>query len=147
MTLQDFFEDDVLENWFENAAIPNVGDAGGIQPSVGAGNFYHSLHTALVAEATNDQTNNEAAYTGYGTRPSTARAGAEWNVASGLVDNVNVIAFPASTSSETETHFGLGSAATGVGNLFMHGALTASRQVSDGSTPQYDAGEFNITID
>ena len=93
MSAQDFFEDDLLDLIFTNVAAPNVGDAGGLQPSVGAGSFFTSLHTALPAESVSDQTNLEATYTPYA-RIGVARSLAGWTVAAGVVDNDAAITFP-----------------------------------------------------
>lgn len=147
MSAQNFFEDDILDLLFTNVAIPNVGDASGLQPSATAGSFHISLHTALPAETASAQNTSEAAYPGYA-RVAVPRSLAGWTVASGVVDNDAAITFPQATGgSETETHFGLGSAASGVGNLFMKGALTASLAVSNGITPEFAAGALDVSVD
>lgn len=146
MSATNAFEDGLLSLIFENAALANVGDAGGLQPSASAGVFYISLHTASPGEA-GDQTTNEAAYTSYA-RVSVARAAAQWTVVSGVVSNDNAIDFPQATGGlETETDFGIGSAASAAGNLFMYGALTASLAVSNGITPSFAAGDLQVTAD
>lgn len=147
MSLQNFFEDDILDLLFTNVAAPNVGDAGGLQPSATAGSFQISLLTAAPAETVNDQTNSEAAYTSYA-RQAVARSTAGWTVASGVVDNDAAISFPQATGgSETETNFGIGSASSGVGNLFMVGALGSSLPVSSGITPEFAIGALDVSAD
>lgn len=147
MSLKNFFEDDLLELIFTNVALPNVGDASGLQPSATAGVFYISLHTSEPAETVSAQTDNEAAYTSYA-RQSVARSGSGWTVASGLVDNDAAITFPAATGgSETENAFGIGSDVSGAGNLDMTGALTAGLAVSSGITPEFAAGDLDVTAD
>lgn len=147
MSLQNFFEDDLLDLLFTNVAAPNVGDASGLQPSAVAGSFFVSLHTASVAETATSQETSEAAYTSYA-RQAVARSTSAWTVASGVVDNDAAITFPAATGgSETETHFGLGSATSGAGNLFMVGALTSGLAVSTGITPEFAAGDLDVTAD
>ena len=147
MSAQDFFEDDLLDLIFTNVAAPNVGDAGGLQPSVGAGSFFTSLHTAAPAESVSDQENLEATYTPYA-RVGVARSLAGWTVASGVVDNDAAITFPQATSgSDTVTHFGLGFAASGVGFLNMVGTLAASLAISVGITPEFAAGDLDVSLD
>lgn len=145
--MQDFFEDDILDLIFTNVAAPNVGDTSGLQPAATAGSFYVSLHTAQPAESATAQTTSEAAYTSYA-RVAVARSTSGWTVASGVVDNDSAITFPAATGgSETETYFGLGSASSGAGNLDMVGALSAGLAVSSGITPEFAAGDLDVTAD
>ena len=146
MSATNVFEDGLLSLIFENANYANVGDATGLRGSSTAGVFYISLHTANPNE-TGTQATSEAAYTGPYARVSVARSTAGWTVASGVADNDAVITFATATSSETETHFGIGSDASGVGNLFLWGALTASLAVSNGVTPSFAAGALDVTLD
>lgn len=75
-------------------------------------------------------------------------ASGDWNVASnGSVSNANTISFPqASASWGTITHFAIYDAASG-GNMLMHAALTSSRSVSSGDTPQFVAGDLIAYLD
>lgn len=147
MSAQDFFEDDNLEHLFINLALPNLGDAAGLQPSAGAGSFFTSLMTALPAESVSDQTSNEATYTPYA-RIGVARSAAGWTVAAGVVDNDSAITYAqASAGSDTLTHFGLGFAVSGVGFLDMVGALASSLAVSVGITPEFAPGDLDVSFD
>ena len=147
MSATNVFENGMLSLIFENANYANVGDATGLRGSSTAGVFYISLHTANPNE-TGSQNTNEAAYSGPYARQSVARNSSQWTVTSGVCDNDNAITFPACTGgSETETHFGIGSDATGAGNLFMWGALTASLAVSNGITPSFAPGALDVTLD
>lgn len=146
MSAQDFFEDDLLDLIFTNVAAPNVGDSSGLQPAGTAGSFYVSLHTSAPADSASAQTTSEAAYTSYA-REAVARSTSEWTVASGTVDNDNAVTFTEATGgSETENAFGLGSASSGTGNLFMTGALTSGLAVSNGITPEFAAGDLNCSV-
>lgn len=146
MSATNAFEDKLLSLYLTNADAANIGDAGGLRGSVTAGSLYVSLHTANPNE-TGNQTTSEAAYTSYA-RVAVARSTAGWTVTSGVGDNDAAITFPAATGgSETETHFGLGSASSGAGNLDLWGALTASLAVSSGITPSFEAGALDITLD
>ena len=142
--LTDAAENDLIDLLFANVDWANVGDAAGLQNSLAAGSFYISLHTASPGE-TGDQTTSEATYTGYA-RVAVARSAAGWTVAADTASNAAAITFGACTAgTNTITHFGIGSAASGVGNLFIHGALTASLAVSAGITPSFAIGALTIT--
>ncbi len=64
MSASNALETSLLGLLITNAAAANIGDAGGLQPSVAAGVFWISLHTADPGEA-GDQTTSETAYTNY----------------------------------------------------------------------------------
>lgn len=146
MSATNVFENGLLSLIFENANYANVGDATGLRGSSTAGNFFISLHTTSPGEG-GSQNTTEAAYGSYA-RQSVARSTAGWSVASGTADNDAAITFPAATSgSETEQAFGIGSTSTGAGDLFLYGALTANLAVSTGITPQFAAGALDITLD
>lgn len=146
MSATNVFENGLLSLIFENANYANVGDATGLRGSTTAGSFYISLHTANPNE-TGSQTTSEAAYTSYA-RQAVARSTSGWTVASGTADNDAAIGFPPSGSGpETETHFGVGSDASGAGNLFLWGALTSSLVVNPGITPSFAAGALDVTLD
>ena len=145
MSFTNAAETDCLELFFTNAAWANVGDVGGLQPSSSAGSLYVSLHTATPDE-TGDQTTNECDYTSYA-RVAVAR-GAAWTVAGNNASNTSVINFPQCTGgSNTATHFGIGSAVSGAGNLFIYGALSSSLAISNGITPSIPAGDLDINLD
>ena len=146
MSATNVFENGLLSLIFENANYANVGDATGLRGSSTAGVLWISLHTSSPADA-GDQTTNEAAYTSYG-RVSVARSTSGWSVASGVADNDAAITFPACTGSTASvTHFGVGSAETTAGNLFLWGATTATLSVSTGITPEFAAGALDVTLD
>ena len=113
--------------FFNNTDFANIGDAGGLQNSAAAGNFYVSLHTADPGEA-GSQTTSEAAYTSYA-RVAVARSGAGWTVSGNNVSNTGAITFPACTGgSETITHFGIGTDSSGAGTLLYKGTLGTVNQ-------------------
>ena len=149
MSATDLFEEDLLDLIFTNVAAPNVGDGPGLLPSATAGSFYISLHTGTLLDTHTSQQQTEAAYGSYA-RQAVARSTAGWTVTTdgtGLVDNDSAITFPqASSGSETETDFGIGSASSGVGNLQIFGALTSSLAVSTNITPEFAAGALDITL-
>lgn len=149
MSATNVFEAGLLSLIFENANYANVGDATGLRGSSTAGVFYISLHTSDPGEA-GDQTTNEATYTGYA-RVSVARSTAGWSVsgtAPTQVANDAAITFPVCAGgSETITHFGIGSDASGAGNLFLSGALGVSLPVAPPVQPVFAIGALVATLD
>ena len=146
MSASNAFEDKILSLYLTNVAAANIGDAAGLPPSVTAGSLYCSLHTADPGE-TGDQTTNETVYTNYA-RQAIARSVAGWTVTSGVGDNDAAITFPqCGATGATLTHFGLGSAISGVGNRDMNGALAASLAVSNGVTPSFAIGALDVSLD
>lgn len=141
----DAFENKILSLYLENANAANIGDATGLQGSSTAGSLYISLHTASPNE-TGTQTTSEVTYTGYA-REAVARSTAGWTVASGTGDNDAAITFDLCTGgSSTATHFGVGSALTGTGNLDLYGALTSSLAISNNVQPEIAAGALDISL-
>jgi len=146
MSKGNTFENDLLLLIFNNTAAALIGDASGLQPSATAGSLYVSLHTADPGEA-GTQTTNECAYTSYA-RVAVARSGAGWTVSSNTVTNAALIQFPQCTgSSETATHFAIGTASTSTGKILYKGALSASLAISSGIQPQFGAGELDGSED
>lgn len=107
---------------FNNTNFANVGDATGLRGSTAAGSLYFGLHTADPGEA-GDQTTSEATYTSYA-RVAVARSGAGFTVTANSVSPAAAVTFPAATGgSNTITHFGLGTAASGAGVLLYKGVI------------------------
>lgn len=148
MSATNLFEDDLLDLIFTNVAAPNVGDAGGLQPSVADGNWWISLHTGnAISDTSTLQTDNEAAYTNY-TRIAVIRTTAGWTVASGTATNDAAITFPQSGSGpETETDVGLGFASAGAGVLQIFSTLDADLIVNNLVTPEFAISALAISLD
>ncbi len=144
MPATDILENELLSLLFENDNFDNIGDATGIQGSTAAGNLEISLHTGTLTDAST-QTTTEAAYTSYA-RVDVARSTAQWTVTSGTASNDNAITFPQATGgSETETDFGIGSDVV-ANELWIYGALTSSLAVSNGITPEFAAGDLDVSV-
>lgn len=148
MSATNLFEDDLLDLIFTNVAAPNVGDAGGLQPSVADGNWWISLHTGnAISDTSTLQTDNEAAYTNYA-RQAVIRTTAGWTVASGTATNDAAITFPQSGSGpETETDVGLGFASAGAGVLQIFSTLDADLIVNNLVTPEFAISALAISLD
>ena len=145
----NLFEDDLLDLIFTNIAAPNVGDAGGLLPSAAANNFHISTHLLdAITDASTLQTDNEAGYTGY-SRQAVARSTAGWTVASGVVDNDNLIQFGNATAGtpETITDVGIGFAASGAGVLQIWSQVLADLIVNIGVNPEFAVGALDISLD
>lgn len=144
----NLWELDVLDLIFTNVAAPDMGDAAGLPPSVGAGTMAIALHTGnAISETSTLQTQVEAAYTGY-VRQTVVRSVAGWTVAGdGVVDNDAAITYPISTSGpETETDVSLGG--RDVSNVMhMFASLDADLVVNNGVTPEFAAQALAISLD
>jgi hypothetical protein len=131
MSKTNAYETSVLGILFNATAIANVADNAATAPLT---SLYVSLHTATPDETGNQQT-NECTYTSYA-RVAVARTSGGWTITGNSVSPTANITFPAATGGiETATHFGIGSDATGTGNLYYYGTVTPNISISSGVTP------------
>jgi hypothetical protein len=127
-------------NYQENIVIDATFGTGSLSP---AANLYISLHTADPGEG-GDQTTNEATYGAYARQAIAGGSG--WNVAGDQASNAGDVTFPEATSgSETITHFAIGDAVSGAGNILYFGSLSASVAVAAGITIKFNAGNIVAT--
>lgn len=146
MSASNAFETSLLGLIMTNVDAANVGDAIGLRGSTTAGVFWISLTVSPGHTEAGDQTTNETVYTNYA-RQDEARNITQWTVTGDTCDNDNAIGFPTcGATGATLFGFGLGSASTGVGNLFLIGDLTATLAVSNGITPSFAAGALDIVL-
>lgn len=146
MSKSNSCETSILSLIFNNSDWTNIGDAGGLGGSSTAGSFYVSLHTSDPGEA-GTQSTNETSYTNY-TRVAVARSGVGWTVSGNQVTNAGAITFPqCGVSGATVTHFGVGRASSGAGELLYSGALNDSLAVANLITPSFAIGQLIITED
>lgn len=139
-------EQALLDLLFLNVDFANVGDAAGLQNSATAGNFYIALHTADPGEAGNQST-SEATYTGYA-RVAVPRSGSGFSRSGSTISNVAAVQFGECTSgSDTVTYFSIGLESSGATTILLSGALSASRSISSGITPLFNAGSLTATVD
>jgi len=132
MSKSNVFENDFLKLIFNATAIANIADNTATSPLA---NLYVSLHTADPGEAGNQST-NEIAYTSYA-RVAVARTSGGWTVTGNSVSPVADINFPAGTGGAgTATHFGVGTAASGIDKLLYSGTITPNIITGAGITPQ-----------
>lgn len=145
MSDSNTFENSQLLLIFNNTDITGIGDAGGLRGSATAGSLYISLHTGDPGEA-GGPTTSEATYTSYA-RTAVARSAGGFTVSGNSVSNTAAVTAPQCTGgSNTITHFGICSAASG-GILLASGALSSSLAVSNGIAPQFAIGALTYTKD
>ena len=145
MSMSNTSETALLNLLFKNQAWANIGDASGLQPSTAAGNFYVRLHSADPGETGTGDT-NEISYTGYS--PVAVTRGAGFNVSGAVVSNASTVQFGECTAgTATVTHFSV-CVGNGAGAAIVYrGALGATRSISAGITPLFNAGALSGTID
>lgn len=140
---RDAFETDILELIFNNTALANIGDAGGLQPSVVAGSLYIALYTVAPTDST---PGTECIYTGYA-RVAVARSGVGWTISGNNCSNTALVSFPQCTAvPETAVAFAILTALTG-GDMLYWGELTSSYAINIGVTPKFTIGELDVNED
>lgn len=146
MSASNTFETNILKLIYNNTTYAGMGDATGLVGSTAAGSLYLSLHTADPGEA-GDQTTSETSYTSYA-RTAIARSTGGFTVSGNTVSNAAQVLAPACTgSTATLTHFGIGKASSGAGELYFSGALTPNLAVAIGIQPTFDIGQLTNTAD
>lgn len=144
MSKTDIFETSLLNLIFKNIALPNIGDAGGLQPAATAGALYIALFQN-TASPTDSAAGNEASYTGYARVAVDRTTG--WTVASGQAVNAAPITFPpCSATPQTMSYFAIYTAATGGDRLF-YGSLNVQLLVAVGVTPEFSTGALVVIED
>lgn len=139
MSKGNTFENEWLLHVFNNADIPNIGDAGGLRGSVTAGSLYLALHSSDPGEA-GDQSTNEVSYTGYN-RKAVARTVGGFTVTGNQVVLAAAVPFdPCTAGTVTATHFSVGVAVSGATKLLYKGAVTPNIAIANGVTPQLGTG-------
>jgi hypothetical protein len=147
MSASNALENSILQHIFQNADIPNIGDATGLRGSPTAGSLYISLHTADPGEA-GTQATNETAYTGY-SRVVVVRSAVGFLVSGANVSNAGAVLFPvcAALPGAAVTHFGIGTASSGAGVLLFSGPLSASYAISIGNAPLFAIGGMVVDVE
>lgn len=136
MSKSNTFENDLLALIFNNTAVADIGDVGGLRATATAGSLYWSLHTADPGEAGTAVT-NETAYTGY-LRVSAARSGVGFTVTANSVSPPANVDFAECTASAGGplTHFGIVNTASGAGKLLYSGTMTPNVTMAVGVIPR-----------
>lgn len=135
MSKSNVTENDLVKFIFNNVAMPSYGS-----------NLYLALHTGDPGEG-GVQTSSECAYTNY-TRILVSRDNAGWTVSGNQAVNTALVQFPQSASGpETATHFSVGTAFSGDGQILYSGILSASLVINNLVQPQFAAGSLVIQED
>jgi hypothetical protein len=118
----------------------------GVDPAWRAAvNAWIALYTADPGE-TGTAVTNEATYTSYA-RVQVTKASA-WTDGGSSFSNAALIAFPKCTGgTNTITHFGIVTSASGAGQLLVSGALGSSLAVSNNVQPQFNPGDLVVNED
>lgn len=136
MSKSDTFENDWQKLVFQNTAIANIGDAGGLLGSSTAGSLYWALYTADPGD-TGTAVTNETAYTGY-SRVAAARSAGGFTVTGNSVSPPSNVDFGECTASPGAalTHFGVVNTSSGAGKLLYSGTLTPNVTLAVGVIPR-----------
>lgn len=125
------FDNQLLALIFNGTTIANIAQNASVSPLT---NLYVSLHTANPGVG-GSQTTSEAAYGSYA-RVAVARTSGGWTVSGSSVSPVSNISFPQATSgTETETYFAVGTASSGAGQILYFGTITPNISVATGVIP------------
>jgi hypothetical protein len=143
------FREQVLDLIFLNEAIPNIGDAAGLQPAATAGSFYVRLCTDASA-VDKDALGTECAYTGYvAGGVAVVRTAAGWSRTGNIVSNAAEVGFgPCTAGTENIKYAELWRNNTGSTEADRVAWMEFSPvvPVSEGKTPRWIAGELKFTF-
>lgn len=135
MSKSNTTENDLMKFMFNNVAMPSYGS-----------NLYLSLHTGDPGEG-GVQTSSECAYNPYA-RVAISRDSGGWTVSGNQAVNAALVQFPQSTNGpETATHFAIGTASTGDGQILYSGILSAPLVINNLVQPQFAAGNLVVQED
>lgn len=138
MSKSDTFENDLLLLLFNNTAVTNIGDAGGLRATATAGTFWVSLHTGDPGD-TGTAITSETAYTAYARQSVNRAAGAGgFTVTNNSVSPASNVDFPECTASPggAITHFGIVNTVSGAGKLLYKGTVTPNITMAVGVIPR-----------
>ena len=137
------FETALATLLFNNTAITDVGDAGGLRATVTPGSTQLSLHTSALSDTDTLMTATEVAYTTYA-RPLQARSAAGWTISGDTASNAALVVFGEMTAGgpDTVVHLGLGFIETG-SVLRLHQDLTNDLVINNGVNPQFAIGALD----
>lgn len=137
MSKSNYLETSFLRYLYENITPTFSGDS----------IYYVALHVADPGEA-GTQSTNETTYPGYA-RVAVSRSSGGWTTTGDTVRNVSLIQFPTcnAAASLTITHFSIGRASSGAGDILHKGALDSPLPVAQNIRPEFSANALAITED
>lgn len=141
MAKSNIQETGYLKLTYQNIALANIGDAGGLQPSAVAGNFYAALY---VSDPTDADVGTEATFGSYARIPIVRSAGG-FTISGADITNAALITYLASTGTpNTITHLAIRTALTG-GDIVHQGKLENPILVENGDIVKFEIGNFKVT--
>jgi hypothetical protein len=137
MSKSNTFENDLLLLLFNNTAITDIGDAGGLRATATAGSLYWALYTTPGPDEAGTAITNETAYTGYA-RVAAARSGAGFTVTANSVSPAANVDFGECTASPggAITHFAIVNTSSGAGKVLYKGTMTPNITMATGVIPR-----------
>ena len=127
---------------YQNIALANIGDAGGLQPSAVPGSIFLALYTT---DPTDADTGTEATYASY-VRIAVVRSAVGFTVSAADVTNAALVTFPTSTGTpNTITHVGTRTALVG-GDLLHYGQLEPPITILTDGIVKFEIGNFKVTF-
>jgi hypothetical protein len=146
MSAKDNFENNLLAHIFQNATIPNIGDATGLRGSSAAGSLYVALYTGTPSDSASG---TECDYAGYA-RVALERSVSGFSLSGNAISNASALSFPQCVSgvSDTAVAFAVCTASSvNVDDQIQWGPLLSSLEISAGITPEFNAGDLVINVD
>ena len=143
MSAKDGFETALLELIFNNEAIADIGDAGGLQPSASAGNLYVALFTVTPSDSVQG---TECDYTGYA-RVAVARTVGGFTVTGDTVSNAAAVTFGQCTAGDTDVAVAFAFCTSDIedaDDAIIWGTLTANLTIEVGVTPEFTVGSLTV---
>jgi len=146
MSAKDGFEAEVLDLFFLNTDIANIGDAGGIRGSATAGSYWIAIYTVSPSDSAQG---TECDYTGYD-RVAVVRGAGGWTRTGNSIANTATVTFPQCTAGATDVAVAwtINTGSTpGTDDAKWWGSLTGSLTIDVGATPEFNAGALTTTCD
>jgi hypothetical protein len=145
MSARDGFENDFLKHYYQNANIPNIGDATGLRGSSTPGYLWIALYTEA---ATDSSSGVECNYTGYQRAPL-ERSSAGFTIVGDTMSNASAVVFGQCVSGTNVVIGFTINRASGVNvdDGDKWGALQSNMSVSPGNTPRFEIGDLTVNID
>lgn len=144
-TKKDSFENALLLLLFNNTALANIGNAGGLPASTLAGSFFIGLFTAAPSDSA---AGTEVSYTGYA-RVAVARSAGGWTIAGNQASNAALITFGMMTAGAggTVTHFGICKAGTAGVDDAIYWGDGLNLAITVNIIPEFAIGALTVTED
>lgn len=131
----DYGENSVLNHMFRGTAYSAT------TPT----DYYVALYTTACADTAGTEVSG-----GSYARVAINRASGAWNAtngSNGIISNVGAVTFPAATADWGTVQSWCLLDASSAGNPIVCANLSASRNITNGSTPSFGAGQLTITLD